>query len=118
MQYMILCAEGPDDFARRNGPSAGEYWASWSAYSQALVQAGVFVSGAGLLGPEASTTVRVRGDNREVQDGPYSDAKEQLGGFFIIEAPDLDSALAWAARSPSAAYASAEVRPVMPMGSG
>jgi len=116
MQYMILCAEGAQDFAKRNDPAEAQaYWGSWSAYSQALVQAGVFVSGAGLLPPSEAATVRLRDGARDVQDGPYADAKEQLGGFFIIEVATLEDALVWAARSPSAAYASAEVRPLMPM---
>jgi hypothetical protein len=58
--------------------------------------------------------LRVRDGKRHVQDGPFADTKEQLAGYFIIEAPDLDAALEWAARSPSAAYASVEVRPVLP----
>lgn len=116
MQYMILCTEAAPDFAKRTDPElSGPYWASWSAYGQALAQAGIFVSGAGLLPPDMATTVRVHDGKRHVQDGPYADAKEQLGGFFIIEVPDLDTALAWAAKSPSAAYASAEVRPVLQM---
>ncbi len=116
MKYTILCYETAADFARRDNPeTAGAYWAGWSAYGAALAQAGVMVGGAGLLPPSAATTVRVRNEARDVQDGPYADAKEQLGGFFIIEVPDLEAALAWAARSPSATSASAEVRPVMPM---
>ena len=115
MQYMILCFETAADFAKRENPAeAGGYWGGWAAYSQALVQAGVFVSGAGLTGPDKAATVRIRDNRRDVQDGPYADAKEQLGGFFIVEVPDLDAALAWAARSPSAAFASAEVRPLLP----
>jgi hypothetical protein len=69
--------------------------------------------------PETGTIVRVRDGVRSlqdgaVQDGPYADSKEQVGGYFIVEVPDLDTALEWAARSPSASYASTEVRPVMP----
>ncbi|MCU0856171.1 MAG: YciI family protein [Rhodobacteraceae bacterium] len=116
MQYMILCFETAEDFARRDNPeTAGAYWAGWSAYGAALAQAGVMVGGAGLLPPSAATTVRIRNEARDVQDGPYADAKEQLGGYFTIEVPDLDTALDWAAKAPSAATASAEVRPVMPM---
>ena len=116
MQYMILCFETAEDFARRDNPeTAGAYWAGWSAYGAALAQAGVMVGGAGLLPPSAATTVRIRNEAHDVQDGPYADAKEQLGGYFTIEVPDLDTALDWAAKAPSAASASVEVRPVMPM---
>ena len=61
-----------------------------------------------------ATTVRIRDGKRLVQDGPFADTKEQLGGYFVIEVPDLDAALEWAARAPSAACASVEVRPVLP----
>jgi hypothetical protein len=115
MQYMLIMSETAAAFAERNDPAkAGPYWGAWSAYSQALAQAGIFVSGAGLLPPSAATTVRVRDGKRQVQDGPFADSKEQLGGFFVIEVPALDDALEWAARSPSADYASVEVRPVLP----
>jgi hypothetical protein len=116
MQYTILCYETPADFARRSDPAeAGAYWAGWSAYGATLVQAGVFVSGAGLLQPENAATVRIRASGRTVQDGPFAEVREQLGGFFVIEVPDLDTALDWAAKAPSSASASTEVRPVLAM---
>ena len=116
MQYTILCYETPADFARRDNPAeAGAYWAGWSAYGATLAQAGVFVSGAGLLPPATATTVRTRATGRTVQDGPFAEVKEHLGGFFIIEVPDLDAALDWAAKAPSSASASTEVRPVLAM---
>lgn len=115
MQYMLIMRETPEAVAERDNPAkAPAYWGAWTAYSQAIAQAGIFVSGAGLQPPAVATTVRLRGGKRQVQDGPYADAKEQLGGFFIIEVPTLDTALEWAARSPAAAVASVEVRPVLP----
>ena len=72
------------------------------------------VSGAGLMPPDTATTVRIRDGQRLVADGPFADTKEQLGGFFVIDVADLDTALEWAARSPAATYSSVEVRPVMP----
>jgi hypothetical protein len=71
------------------------------------------VSGNGLQQPGAAATLRLRDGQRLVQDGPYADTKEQLGGFYLIEAPDLDAALAWAARNPAAATGAVEVRPVL-----
>jgi hypothetical protein len=62
-----------------------------------------------------ATTVRIRDGRRQVEDGPFADTKEQLGGYFVIEVPDLDTALDWAAKAPSALTASVEVRPVLPM---
>lgn len=113
MHYAILLTETAEDFARRADATAPEYWAAWSAYSQAIAQAGIFVAGAGLMPPDMATTVRIAGAARQVQDGPYSDAKEQLAGFFIIDVPDLDAALDWARRRPDGHQGSAEVRPVL-----
>jgi hypothetical protein len=116
MQYMLLLTEPESEIAKRDDPEqAGAYWGGWNAFIGAMAQAGVIVNGDGLLGPQTATTVRIRDGKRLVQDGPYADAKEQLGGYFVIEVPDLDTALEWAARAPSAASASVEVRPVMVM---
>jgi len=119
MQYMLLFTESPAHFALRNDPGkAPAYWGAWSAYCDALAKSGIMVSGAGLQPPETATTVRLRDGRREVHDGPYAESKEMLGGFFVIEVPDLDAALEWAARSPSASYGSTEVRPVLPPPAG
>jgi hypothetical protein len=115
MQFMLMLNETEAQFAEREDPAkAGAYWGAWNAYIGALGAAGIIVNGDGLHGPRTATTVRVRDGRREVQDGPFADTKESLGGYFVIEALDLDAALEWAARAPSAAYASVEVRPVMP----
>jgi hypothetical protein len=115
MQYMLLFTEPESEFAKRNDPElAGAYWGGWSTYIGAMAQAGIVVNGDGLQPPHTATTVRVRDGKRLVQDGPFADAKEQLGGYFVIEVPDLDTALDWAARAPSASSASVEVRPVLP----
>lgn len=115
MQYMLIFTEAAEDFAKREHPTeAGPYWGAWGAYVNAVEQAGIVVNGAGLLPPQTATTVRVRDGQRQVHDGPYAESKEMLAGFFIIEVPDLDTALEWAERCPSALCASVEVRPVMP----
>ncbi len=115
MQYMLIFRETEAQFAERNDPDkAPAYWGAWNAYIGALGQAGIIVSGNGLQGPHSATTIRVRDGRRDVQDGPYADTKEQLGGYFVVEVPDLDAALDWAAKAPSAGYASVEVRPVLP----
>ena len=115
MQYMLLFTEPDTEFAKRNDPDhAAQYWGGWNAYIGALSQAGIVVNGDGLQGPHTATTVRVRDGKRIVEDGPFADTKEQLGGYFIIEVPDLETALEWAARAPSASSASVEVRPVLP----
>ena len=81
----------------------------------ALRDAGVMVGGAGLQLPEVATTVKLHEGKRLVQDGPYADTKEQLGGYFIIDVPDLDTALDWAARCPVAPGSVIEVRPNVPL---
>ena len=79
---------------------------------QAMLDAGIFVGGKPLDAPETATTVRLRESKREIQDGPYSNTKEQLGGFTLLELPSLDAALEWAARCPAASYGTVEVRPI------
>ena len=115
MQYLLTMNEVEGDFADRTHPErAGAYWGAWTAYSQAVAQAGILVSAGGLQPPSTATTVRVRGGQTQVQDGPYADTKEQLAGFFVIDVPNLDAALTWAAKAPSALTASVEVRPLLP----
>jgi hypothetical protein len=83
-----------------------------AAYAEAMRKAGIYVTGDRLRAGASATTVRVAGGKTHVVDGPYAEAKELLGGFHIIDVPDLESALAWAARCPSAARGVVEVRPV------
>ena len=115
MQYMLIFREAEADFAKRDSKEQGDaYWGAWMSYIGALSEAGVIVNGDGLQPPETATTIRVRDGKRDVQDGPFADVKEQLGGYFVVEVDNLDLALDWAARSPAASYGSVEVRPVMP----
>ncbi len=87
MQYMLLFTEPASEIAKRNDPQHSEaYWGAWSAYVGAIA-APAFVSGNGLQPPFTATTVRVRDGKRLVQDGPFADSKEQLGGYFIIDVP-------------------------------
>jgi hypothetical protein len=81
-------------------------------YVEAMKQAGVLRSATGLKPTSSATTVRVANGQTQVLDGPYADTKEQLGGFHIIEVPDLDTALSWAARCPTALHGVVEVRPL------
>jgi hypothetical protein len=89
--------------------------AAYAAYTEALKQAGA-LKGSNRLQPIATaTTVRVVDGKPQVLDGPYADTKEQLGGYYLIEAADLDAALSWAARCPGAGHGIVEVRPVWGM---
>src|SRR5215813_11683473 len=90
-----------------------EHWlGAYRAYMQAMKNSGVLIDSSGLHPTPEATTVRVSNDKPTVLDGPYADTKEQLGGFHIIEVADLDAAVAWAARSPTALHGVVEVRPV------
>ena len=116
MQYTILIYERASDFAARTDAGAKDvYWGAYRAYTQALSAAGVMAGGAALQPPRAATTVRQHGGKRQVQDGPFADTKEQLGGYYVIDVPDLDKALEWAARCPAAATGAVEVRPNLAM---
>ena len=112
MKYSILSFESPAEFAARTDPEKKDgYWSGVAHYMKALKDAGVFVGGAGLELPETATTIKYRNGERLVQDGPYAETKEQLGGLFIIEVPNLDAALEWAARFPQQPGRVIEVRP-------
>jgi hypothetical protein len=111
---MLLIYETPHDFASRTGDREHSYIAAWRAYYRSLVDAGAYVGGNALLPAESATTVRLKGGKRHVQDGPYADTKEQLGGYIVLELPSLDAALECASRCPAAATGAVEVRPVSP----
>lgn len=116
MECIMLIYEGESELSARTDPARKDaYHASWTAYVQALAQSGLMKGGNGLQLPETSTTVRLRDGKRQVQDGPYADSKEQLGGYFILDVPNLDVALDWAARCPAAAAGTLEIRPIMVM---
>ena len=94
----------------RNGPALQ----AWRLYFDAMGAEGI-VRGANRLDVFAATSVRVRGGQRQVQDGPFADTKDLLGGYVVIDVPSVDEALKWAERCPSSLTGSTEVSPVMPM---
>jgi hypothetical protein len=105
---------GPEEFDARTAPAKKEaFWGAFLPYARALTKSGIVVGGAGLEPPATATTVRYQDDQRTVQDGPFAATKEQLGGFFIIDVPDLETAMLWAARYPASAGGGVEVRPNM-----
>ena len=113
MHAMILAYESPGEFARRTDKAQYKaYIDGWYAYSGALGQAGVLRNAAALLGPETATVVDIKNGRRIVEDGPYTDSKEQLGGFFVIEVASLDDAAEWAKKCPAAKEGRVDVRAV------
>jgi hypothetical protein len=110
MKYALLIYQSQEVFENRDKLAV---IAAGKAYGEALQAAGIFVGGAGLEAPHTATTVSVRDGKRQVQDGPYAETKEYLAGIGIIDVPDLDAALEWAARHPAAAHSKVEVRPLL-----
>jgi hypothetical protein len=112
---MMLIYETGADFDARTNEKQEMFWGAWRAYHKAMVDAGVYIGGNPLQPGATATTVRLNSGKRHVQDGPYADTKEQLGGYIILELPSLDAALDWAARCPAAANGAVEVRPLLAM---
>jgi len=115
MKYMLLIYSDETAFQAIPPGDREQAVAAYMAYTEALTKAGVLLSGNRLRPASAATTVRVADGKTQVLDGPYSEAKEQLGGYYLIEAPDLDAAIGWAARCPGANFGTIEVRPVWQM---
>ena len=115
MKYALVNYENPAAFDSRDGAGAAEYWDAWRAYTEAIRAAEISAGGEALQPPALATVVRLNNGVRHVQDGPYADTREQMGGFIILDVPTLDDALDWAAKCPAAAYGAVEVRPVLGM---
>ena len=114
MQYLLMLYADQTAWGRMSPADQQRGVAAYGAYTQAMKQAGVWVGSNRLQDTNTATTVRVADGKSQVLDGPYVDSKEQLGGYYLIEAPDLDAALSWAARCPGASHGTIEVRPVWP----
>jgi len=113
VQYMILIYGNENEFAQlAQGPAKERMYAAFEQYSKDLGAAGVIRAGGELKPTSAATTVRVRNGKLVTTDGPFAETKEQLGGYYIIDVPDLDEAIKWAARCPVAQSGSIEVRPL------
>lgn len=115
MKYMILIYSNESGWASLTPAQKQQGMQAYLAYSEALEKAGAVMASHRLQPVASATTVRVSNGKTQVLNGPYADSKEQLGGYFLIDAPDLDSAIAWASRCPGAASGAIEVRPVWDM---
>lgn len=115
MDYLMLLYSQEDGWKNMTPEQQQQGIAVYAAYTEALKKAGIY-KGSNRLQPVATaTTVRMVDGKSQVLDGPYVETKEQLGGYFMIEVPDLDTALDWAARCPGASHGTIEVRPVWAM---
>ncbi len=112
MQYLLLIYSEEDGWGKLTPEQQQQGMAAYEAFSEALTKSGALKGSNRLAPTRAATTVRVRDGKQQVLDGPYADSKEQLGGFFLIDVPDLDSAISWAARCPGASHGIVEVRPL------
>jgi hypothetical protein len=111
MRYSLLL-HYPEETAETIGAEAiEEGMKQFASYAATLEQAGVLISGEVLQPSTATTTLRLVGGQVQIQDGPFADTKEQLGGVVVIDVPDLDSALTWARQAPGLAWGAVELRP-------
>jgi hypothetical protein len=116
MQYLILIYDEETANPSPEPPDAAvsaEILGQYNAYTEMLKSTGAFVAGEALRPVTTATTIRERDGQSIVTDGPFAETKEGLGGFYLIQAPDLDAAIALAAQCPGARYGSIEVRPVV-----
>src|SRR5262245_26711009 len=109
MQYLLLIYSNETGMQARSKAEIEQMMAAYGAYAEAMKKAGIMTGGNRLQPSTAATTVRVADGKTKVLNGPYAETKEQLGGYFLIEAPDLDAALSWAARCPGASHGTVEV---------
>jgi hypothetical protein len=109
MKYMFLIYQTE---AAMTAEDRRPFMAAYGAYTEALKKAGIIVGGDRLERSSTATTVRVANGKTQVLNGPYAETKEQLGGYYLIDVPDLDAALSWAARCPGASHGAIEVRPL------
>ncbi len=113
MKFMLLANEAPEDFALRdNAAKFDAFMGEWYAFGAALREQKIHVDASALEPPATATVVSVRDSVRTVEDGPYPDAKEQLGGFCIIDVPDIATAQDWAAKCPAVKNGFVDVRAI------
>ena len=114
MQYLILIADAESQWEGLSEAEMGTVMGEFAAFTESLKTGGHYLIGHQLQPSATATTLRTKGGKLELVDGPFAETKEQLGGFYLIEAKDLDQALALARQCPGAKYGSVEVRPVVP----
>ncbi|MCF6221597.1 MAG: YciI family protein [Robiginitomaculum sp.] len=113
MKYMLLIYGAEDAAPAPGAPEFGAFMQGYDDLYQELTNDGVWIAGEGLQDAETASTVTVRGGKTIARDGPFAETKETMGGFYLIDCDNLDQAIAYAAKIPSATYGSVEIRPVM-----
>jgi hypothetical protein len=113
MQYLLMIYRNEAEIGKMDPVARKKLTAEYGAFTQSIIQSGHFKAGDGLQPTTTATTVRVRDGKALTTDGPFAETREQLGGYYLVEARDLDTALGIAARIPCAKSGSIEVRPVM-----
>jgi hypothetical protein len=113
MEYLLLIYANEADYAKLTEAENGALYQEFGNFTQGILTSGHFRAGKQLQPVATATTIRVRDGKKATTDGPFAETREQLGGFYMIEAKDLDEALAIAERCP-ARFGSIEVRPVVP----
>lgn len=116
MKYMLLLYGEQDAGPAPQTQEFAQMLEEYMAATQDMRTAGVLLDSSPLQSVTSATTVRVRGGDREVVDGPFAEIKEMLGGYYLIDCADLDEAVGWAAKIPAVKYGSVEIRPLMQMG--
>ena len=112
MQYLLMIYQNEAEYGKIDPATLQKGMEEYGAFTQSIIQSGNFKAGDRLRNTDTATTVRVRDGKTLTTDGPFAETREQLGGYYLIEAKDLDAALAIAARIPGARYGSIEVRPI------
>lgn len=113
MKYMLLIYNDPTREPAYGTPAFDAMMGSYFAANERMKADGVLRAGEGLQGIETATSLRIAGGKVETMDGPFAETREHLGGYYVIDVPDLDAALTYAALIPSAAFGTIEVRPLM-----
>ena len=113
MQYLLMIYQNEAEYGKVEPAALQKVYEEYGVFTQSIVQSGNFKAGDRLQDTHTATTVRVRDGKTLTTDGPFAETREQLGGYYLVEAKDLDTALAIAARIPEATKGSIEVRPVM-----
>ena len=112
MQYLLMIYQNEAEYAKLDAATTQKNMEEYGAFTQSIIQSGNFKAGDRLQPVSTATTVRIRDGKIMTTDGPFAETREQLGGYYLIEAKDLDAALSIAARIPGARYGSIEVRPI------